>query len=195
MKSLLTILIFLITPLVFCEVSSTSDTEEVFECNPPPHIKNRVNAHCIPATDIALDYKKKFEIKSNNKTIGSVSVSSRTNNEDGSVRLEFHRMCDGNPIPSVQTFYFCGYSKSNLDRTSAATKAVREGIAKDHGLKPLEDQKKIDDLMAQELNPWLADPNENILEKNGQLIIKSLQQTDGTTCYAPKDLTYKLECK
>ncbi len=196
MKFVIYIFILLASPFVFSEVKSSEAESEVFECNPSAKIKNRVNEHCIQASDIAIDTKTPLEIdlKNGKKVVGKVFVTSKTL-EDGRIQLEVSHKCNGKPKSSLQAMTFCGYQKSHLDRVSPGTKEIREELAKTNGLSEKTHQKQIDDLMAKEMNPWIADPKENIEVVDGTLKIKSLQEADGTTCYGPKELTYKTDCK
>lgn len=196
MKTLFYIYMLFITPMVFSEVSPTTGTEESFECNPSAKIKDRVNEYCIQAIDIAVDTNTplEFELKKGKKVIGNAFLSSKTL-ENGSIRVEVFHQCTGKEKSKKTTMTFCGYKKSHLDRISTGTQEIREEIARANGLSEKTQEKKIDELMAKEINSWIADPKENIEIVDGVLKIKSLQEADGTTCYGPKELTYKTDCK
>jgi hypothetical protein len=196
MKTLFYLSILFLTPLVFSEVSSTLGDEDTFECKPSQKIKDRVNEHCIQASDIAIDYKSpiEYELTKAGKVIGKAFITSKTL-ENGSTYIEISHQCTGKPKSKKTPMTFCGYANSTLDRESPGTKEIREEIAKVNKLSEKTSQQKIDDLMAKEINPWIADPKKNIEAIDGVLKIQSLQEADGTTCYGLKVLTYETDCK
>lgn len=195
MNIFFSLLIFLTTSIANCETTSAVEDQN-FSCSNDAALL-RGNKHCIQALDVSVDYKTPFTItlKKGDKVVGEVFVKSETL-DDGTVRLQLAHQCKGKQKTKWQEFSgVCGYQKSVLDRNLPATKEIREEIRKKYNLNEKTQQAEIDAHMAKEINPWIADPQANIEEKNGLVTIKILKEADGTTCKSPQSLTYKTNCK
>jgi hypothetical protein len=191
MKFLIYLTSILLSTTALCETTSAT-VKESFVCNPSPAIKNRVNEHCIQAMDVAVEYKSEKIIPIRN---GKLFLTS-TNTEDGSVSLKLAHQCNGKNKTKWTTFpLFCGYQKSILDRESPAIKEIRQEISRQKNLSEEKSQKEIDAFVAEQINQWIADPKNNIVEENAVIKIKTLKNTMGVTCYGAQDLSYKINCK
>jgi hypothetical protein len=174
--------LFLIT------AQETSD----FVCNPPHAIKDRVNEHCIQATQYSITYAKPQVRKIKN---GKLFITSKET-DDGSVVLKMAHKCRGKKITEWKTFEpFCGYEIITLDRQTPAIREMRQALAETHGLNEYMHRNQIDRLMAQQINPWIADPLKNIFEKNGNVKVKTLKNRLDATCHTPLELIYETNCK
>ncbi|MBY0385878.1 hypothetical protein K2X05_12035 [bacterium] len=188
MKNIL-VIIFLIAAN---KVSADDKSEtEKFVCNPPSEIKQRVNLNCILAIDKTREYKKPVSLPIKN---GKLFI--RVNEtHDGQTHLKLSHQCKKKSQSKWQDFHFCGFQRLKVDRETAAIKEIRTSIAKENKLTEKFDQDKIDEIMMKEINPWIAEPLENIREENGAVKISILAKPSGTACFESQELTYLTNCK
>lgn len=188
MKFILLFLLYIPTSLALAEVTSP-DAEQPFVCDPPKAIASRINntKDCIAAMDIAIDYPTP---KTVNIPGGQLFFTSVTDN-DGRVKLTVWHQCDRQKQSKKKTTQFCGYQNSELDRMTPATQQIRAAINRDRHMS----QKEIDEQMAKEINPWIADPLKNIVEENGKVRFTILEKQFGITCYEQKNFEYLVTCK
>jgi hypothetical protein len=163
-----------------------------FVCNPPKEIKDRVNEYCIQASQFAITYTKPQTIKIKNGKLFYTSEET----DDGSVVLKMAHQCHGQKTSAWKRFEkFCGYENVDFDRTTPAILQIRQELAQVNRLNEKNHRNQIDRLIAQQMNPWLADPKNNISETNGKVKIKTLKNRLDITCHTSEELTYETNCK
>ncbi len=177
--------------LIFILLSAAQDNGE-FVCNPPKEIKDRVNEYCIQASQFAITYTKPQALRIKNGKLFFTSEET----DDGSVVLKMAHQCRGQKTSVWKRFEkFCGYENVDFDRKTPAIIKIRQELAQTNRLNEKTHRDQIDRLVAQQMNPWLADPKSNISEKDGKVKIKTLKGTLDVTCHTPEELTYETNCK
>ncbi len=189
MKFILLLNALIFSTLCFAELT-TAGVEEPFVCNPPSEIRNRVNENCIAASDNNIDYPKEQSFSIPNGKVFFTSITT----DRGQTRFQISHKCNGQQRSQWTTYNFCGYQKFQLDRISAATRAVRAGVASENNLTEDKNRAEIDRLTAQIINAQIADPMKNMSEENGVITIQTLHDPSGTTCYGPQTIRYEPRC-
>lgn len=174
--------------IIFSWAQENSD----FVCNPPLAIKDRVNEHCIQASQFAVTYQKPQVKKIKNGKLFFTSEEA----EDGSVILKMAHQCRNQKKSEWKKFEnFCGYANVEFDRVTPAIVQIRADLARTHRLNEQQHRNQIDRLISQQMNPWIADPLKNISEKDGKVMIKILKSRLEITCHSPQELIYETHCK
>lgn len=177
--------------LLFILLATAQDSTE-FVCNPPKEIKDRVNEYCIQASQFSIPYTKPQSMGIKNGKLFFTSEAT----DDGSVVLKMAHQCRGQKTSAWKRFEkFCGYENVDFDRKTPAIVRIRQELAQANRLNEKNHRDQIDRLIAQQMNPWLADPKDNISEKNGKVKIKTLKGRLDITCHTPEELTYDTNCK
>lgn len=195
------LLLTILTSSALAEV--TANDPETFECTARPDIL-RGNKYCIQATDIAKEYTENkpllIPITQDKQLIAIATITSSDDN-DGHIKLDISHKCRSakglgfDKESNKKSFLFCGYAKSQIDKTSDAAKEIRDDIIKNNNLSEAKDSAKIDDLVAQNNNTWIADPAENISQDGSKIKIRILQNSLDTTCKGEKELFYDIHCE
>ena len=178
--------------ILFLILLSWAQESTEFVCNPPKEIKDRVNEYCNQASQFAVRYTKPQVKKIKNGKLFFTSEET----DDGSIVLKMAHQCRGKKISEWKRFEkFCGYENVDFDRITPAIVQIREELARANRLNEKNHRDQIDRLIAQQMNPWIADPKLNIFEKDGKVKIKTLKNRLDITCFSPQELTYETNCK
>lgn len=178
--------------LIIFILFTQAEEKDSFVCDPPKEIKDRVNEHCIQASQFSTEYPEAQKISFKK----GIVLFTSTANEDGKIILKMAHQCKGEKISEWKTFdLFCGYEKVTLDRKTPAIQKIRKEVAQKNKLNEKRHSKQIDRLMAQQINAWFAEPKDNILIQDNVVKIRILKSTMGITCYEPQELTYLTNCK